>query len=660
MSQGPAYDALETARSFVARAPMFMSLLDLEGRVIEVSPLVAEAHLKPAGVPREAILGQRVGDMFPREAEAMADALARLIAGEGMVESERCVQTPGGDSASLRSQMSYWRDDEGRPVAVLCMHHDVGPEMRARAALAESEEQLRAIIENLPLQISLMEVESGQVSLMNRRMSENFAVYSGARPGADYRQTLDPARRAYVDRLIADAESGLTPQTEIAFEHGPCAGGVFNLRYVVFRDSRGRSQLLCVGEDVTELRRSAQALERAAAEADAANRAKSDFLANMSHEIRTPLNGVMGVAGALAQTALTPAQHEMVVLVETSAKTLEALLSDILDLARIEAGKMELREEPFDLAVSVNACGALFDAAAQGKGLDLTVDIAPGALGAYMGDAARLRQILSNLLGNAVKFTREGGVHLTVGARRDETTSVLTFAVRDTGIGFDAETKARLFSRFEQADGSITRRFGGSGLGLAISSSLAEAMGGRLEADATPGEGAVFTLTLELPRCASAFDYWVEVDEAELPPDPLHGLRVLLAEDHPVNRRVVELILGASGVDLTCVENGQEAVEAFQAQPFDLILMDMQMPVMDGLTAIREIRRIEAASGASPMQILVLTANAMPEHIRASAEAGADGHLSKPIEAQSLLKRMTEVAEGLQERTTPTVQALAS
>jgi CheY-like chemotaxis protein len=364
----------------------------------------------------------------------------------------------------------------------------------------------------------------------------------------------------------------------------------------------------------------------------------------MSHEIRTPLNGVMGVAGALAKTELSAQQAEMVSLIETSAKTLETLLSDILDLARIEAGKMEIRPEPFDLATSVNACSALFDAAAQAKGLDLSVEIAPAALGAYVGDAARIRQILSNLLGNAVKFTTVGGVTLTIDARRGETHSQLRFEVRDTGIGFDAETKARLFSRFEQADGSITRRFGGSGLGLSISRSLAEAMGGRLEAEAVPGEGAVFVLTLELPRCEGALDLWFDAAEPEPEADPLVGMRVLLAEDHPTNRRVVELILGAAGVDLTCVENGVEAVDAFRRSAFDLILMDMQMPLMDGLTAIGEIRRLEAASGQAPTPIHVLTANAMPEHISASIAAGADGHLSKPILAEALIERVAETA----------------
>ncbi|MDF2901953.1 MAG: hybrid sensor histidine kinase/response regulator, partial [Phenylobacterium sp.] len=347
-------------------------------------------------------------------------------------------------------------------------------------------------------------------------------------------------------------------------------------------------------------------------------------------------NGVMGIAGALARTSLTPPQAEMVELIETSAQTLEALLTDILDLARIEAGRLEIRPEPFDLVTSVNACAALFEASAQAKDLKLTVEIEPYAHGSFEGDGPRIRQILTNLVGNAVKFTSEGEVKLAVAARRDETTTHFTFTVSDTGIGFDEATRQRLFGRFQQADGSITRQYGGTGLGLAISRSLAEAMGGDLIAHATPGSGATFVLSLELPRRHGAVEMWGEHEAAEPEGAELDAMRVLLAEDHPTNRRVVELILGAAGVELIAVENGAEAVDEASRSHFDLILMDMQMPVMDGLTAIAAIRRRETKLGRRT-PIYTLTANAMPEHAEASVSAGADGHVTKPITAERLL-----------------------
>ncbi|CAN7455527.1 ATP-binding protein [Phenylobacterium sp. LjRoot219] len=645
MTEATSSGPTAAARRFVAGAPILLTLLGLDGRVLEFSPSFVRMYVEATDVRPQDVIGREVADILPEAAAAMRDILDRLLAGEPMVELERTLQLPSGHRISLRSQATLWRDEADQPFAALLVHQDMSAEVEAREARAESEAQLRAVVDNLPAQITLLDLEEERIAMLNAGVIKGAADHLGASVGRRYREVLPPERLAKLEHYIREAEAaGGVIETEQEYTDGPSQGRVARIKHIIFRDGRGRRQLLWIAEDVTELRESAKALQRAAEEAEAANRAKSEFLANMSHEIRTPLNGVMGVAGALAKTTLSAEQQEMVSLIETSAKTLETLLSDILDLARIEAGKMELRPEAFDLAASVNACTALFDAAAQAKGLDLEVAIAPGALGAYVGDAARLRQVLSNLLGNAVKFTASGRVRLKVDARRGETSSVLRFEVSDTGIGFDAETKARLFSRFEQADGSITRRFGGSGLGLSISRSLAEAMGGRLEADAEPGEGATFILTIELPRCVGAFDLWCEEAEPEATADPLLGMRVLLAEDHPTNRRVVELILGAAGVELTCVENGADAVDAFRDRAFDLILMDMQMPVMDGLTAIGEIRKLEYAVGADATPICVLTANAMPEHVSASLDAGADAHLSKPILADALLERVAEAA----------------
>jgi PAS domain S-box-containing protein len=640
-------DLMSVARLLVANAPMPVTLLDLGGRLVEASAAIIQ-QLVDVGLSREEFIGQPAGRFVAAGDQAVREVFQQLEDGQPTVELDRRVVLHDGRRHAVRVQASYLRNARGEPIAVMFLHQDVTAEVEAQTARRSTETQLRAVVDNIPSQIALVDLESGVVELMNASLAAAAAGPLGSLGGRRELATIRADRLELFREGVAAAEAaGGAWETEREIYDARRPGRWGRVKHILFDDASGRRQVLWIAEDITELRAAAEGLKRAAVEAEAANRAKSEFLANMSHEIRTPLNGVMGVAGALARTELSAAQREMVSLIETSAKTLETLLSDILDLARIEAGRMEIQPEPFDLACSVNACGALFDAAAQAKGLDLRVEIDPQAAGGYLGDAARIRQILCNLLSNAVKFTQAGEVALTVGWRDGEAGPELVFEVRDTGIGFDAETKARLFSRFEQADGSITRRFGGSGLGLSISRSLAEAMGGRLEGDAWPGKGSLFRLSLALPRCDAAVDAPAEASAAQTTPDPLAGMRVLLAEDHPTNRRVVELILGAAGVDLTCVENGADALEAFRQGDYDLILMDMQMPVMDGLTAIREIRRIEAADGLAPTLIHVLTANAMPEHATASLAAGADGHISKPIVAGDLLDRVAACAQAV-------------
>ena len=383
--------------------------------------------------------------------------------------------------------------------------------------------------------------------------------------------------------------------------------------------------------------RSAGHLRQARRIAEEASRSKSDFLANMSHEIRTPLNGVVAMADALARSDLGPREREMVDIVRSSSGTLERLLSDILDTAKIESGQITIEPAPFHLADVVRETAALWRPKAEAKGVALRIEIPPGAERLVHGDVVRIRQVLTNLVSNALKFTGEGEVRLSV---EDAADDHVRFTVSDTGVGFEPAQRARIFGRFHQADGSITRRFGGTGLGLAISRELAELMGGRLDCESEPGVGSRFWFEASLPP-ANADDIGpapvadVDVDEG--------SLRILLADDHPANRKVIEVLMSGVAADLVCVADGQEALEAFREGGFDLVLMDMQMPVMDGLTATAEIRAFETRQGWARTPVLMLTANAMADHIEAGRKAGADGHLAKPVTTATLFAAISRV-----------------
>ncbi|THD58568.1 ATP-binding protein [Phenylobacterium sp.] len=367
------------------------------------------------------------------------------------------------------------------------------------------------------------------------------------------------------------------------------------------------------------------------AQLERANTEKSRFLANMSHELRTPLNGVIAISETLAGQQSTPKGRELAELIVSSGRLLERVLTDILDFSKIEAGEITLARDEFDMERLVGGIAELHRASAQGKGLDFRWSVAPEAAGRYAGDTVRITQVLSNLLSNAVKFTEAGQVSLDVIGFGDE----VRFQVADTGIGFDAETGQRLFRRFEQADASIRRRFGGTGLGLAISRSLIELMGGRIVVKSTPGQGSVFSVYAPLERLAGEA---AETEAEEAYDLDIAGCRVLVAEDHPTNQKVVELILESVGVSPVIIENGQLALDRLKAERFDVVLMDMQMPELDGLSATVLLREWERETGTPRTPVIMLTANALDEHIRSSHDAGADLHLSKPIHAQALIE----------------------
>jgi PAS domain S-box-containing protein len=401
--------------------------------------------------------------------------------------------------------------------------------------------------------------------------------------------------------------------------------------------SHGRPLITTTIRDISERMARSSLLLKAKMEAEAANVAKSAFIANISHEIRTPLNGVVGVVDLLAATANTPKQIELIEIIRRSASQLQQLLGDVLDIARIESGRLALAEEEVSIVDLVSAVGDLSAIKARDKGLQFSVDIAPAARKFVSADPVRLKQILTNLVSNAVKFTEKGFVRITVSASDGR----FRFEVQDSGIGFSEQERQVIFSRFEQAQNSISHRFGGAGLGLAICRDLVAAMGGSIDCSSRSGEGATFWF--EVPLTAAASDSAVDDDEAQ--ESGMGALRVLLADDNATNRRVAELILGSVGADVRSVENGAEACEAFEAGAFDIVLMDMMMPVMDGVDAVAAIRALEAERRAVRTPVVMLTANTLPEHLARSLGAGADLHVPKPITAAALLAAISSALD---------------
>jgi signal transduction histidine kinase/CheY-like chemotaxis protein len=379
--------------------------------------------------------------------------------------------------------------------------------------------------------------------------------------------------------------------------------------------------------------------ERVAREASLA---KSNFLATMGHELRTPLNGMLGMAQAMAVSgSLTDTQREQLKVIRRSGESLSAVLNDLLDLSKIEAGELELEIVEFDLEHLARGSMAIFSHQAERKGLAVNFNIEERAKGRYRGDSARVRQVLYNLFSNAVKFTEAGAVAFSVS--RDAGAIILR--VDDTGVGIAQENLERLFDSFFQADASNTRRYAGAGLGLTICQELVALMGGRIVAESAPGEGSTFTVTLPLERIGDVVRAPAPVDKPASPDEPA-AIRVLAAEDNEVNQLVLKTLLGQAGVTPTVVANGALALAAWERETWDIVLMDIQMPEMDGVQATREIRRREAETGRARTPILAVTANAMVHQVAAYQAAGMDGVVPKPIELSRLFAAMEAALNG--------------
>jgi PAS domain S-box-containing protein len=536
----------------------------------------------------------------------------------------------------------YWVDAtivpllgvDGLPEQYIGIRTDITVRKTMEATLAEQLRFVEVLLEATPTAIYLKD-RQGRYVRFNKAFEKLFGVTRGQWIG----KTVFDLMPDEAEALTAKDQElfcGRDIQTyEAAFTNrvtGETREGLY--WKAPLTDARGEvSGLVGTILDITDKNRIEQELRDAKRSAEAASQAKSDFLANMSHEIRTPMNGVIGMTDLALDLVHNPTQREYLRIVKSSAQSLMVILNDVLDFSKIEAGKLTIEAVPFALSQTIEETLKTLRSRASQKGLVLDSSLQPGLPSDVVGDPVRLGQVLTNLCDNAIKFTGHGGVYVSVGAALAVGGAhMLQFDVRDTGIGIPPEKQQGVFAAFSQADTSTTRRFGGTGLGLTICARLVELMGGRIWVDSVEGQGSTFHFTLQV-QAAQGVARTSPTDASDAP-EPARTLQVLLVEDHPINQMLATTLLKKWGHSVVLAKNGQEAVNLFGTQDWDIVLMDMQMPVMGGLEATRLIRAAERLGRHTP--ILAMTANAMEADRQACMAAGMDDHLAKPFNAQSL------------------------
>ncbi len=578
---------------------------------------------------------------FGERVEPGFDAFVTIARREQSETREWTYIRKDGHRLTVSLTVTALRNPIGTLVGFLGVAIDVTAQRQAEAARREHLDRLEKISRHLPGVVYQYQVFPDGRSAFPWSSEAMRSIY-GHEPEAlrhDASQVYSRIHPDDLDRVqqsIATSAQQLTPWTD---EYRVRVGD--SLRWVHGNATPERGpdgSVLWHGyiSDITERKTFEEALVVAREQAIEASRVKSEFLANMSHEIRTPLNGILGLTELLLDSGLEPQERHLLGAIRTSGETLLTLINDILDLSKVESGKLQLETVPFAPSELVERVMQVVGVRAKEKGLSLTVELERSVPPRVLGDPTRVQQVVTNLVSNAVKFTEKGSVRIVV--RRAESKG-LTVDVHDTGIGIAADKLDALFEAFSQVDGSITRRYGGTGLGLTISKRLAEQMGGRLSVVSREGVGSTFTVTLPLPPAEAGSPRALEVES----PRPARALKVLVAEDNAINALVVRSLLERDGHEVTIVASGLEAVQASAQPGWDLVLMDMQMPVLDGLEATRRIRERERASGTR-VPIYALTANAMKGDLERCTDAGMDDYLTKPVNLAVLRQRLAAVA----------------
>ncbi|WP_434632911.1 PAS domain S-box protein [Chromobacterium sp. CV08] len=596
---------------------------------------------------------RRRGLRFWRGDDNDPATLARLdhaIANAEPVSALLCNQRKDGSRFWNNLALTPIFDHHGLLTHFVAEQHDISAQVEASESVRSNEQSWREALESTGMGVFEYDVQSGAMQL-----SPGWLAQLGYLPDAingsasQWNALIHPddvaSRNQGLRALLADQAPFVETRYRVRKRNGLYCW-VLNKSAVIERDAAGQPRRVRGTLSDISLQKEAEAflvdqqarlsqlvaertndLERALHEAHSADRLKDEFIANMSHEIRTPMNAIIGFADLALHTGLDEQQRDYLQKVHEAARSLLGIINDILDFSKYRSGRFTLDVHPFRLEDICRQALSLIEPLADQKRLRLRADWPSGFHGAVLGDALRLKQVLTNLLSNAVKFTENGYVSLEAGFLEEtEQAVVCRFVIRDSGIGMDEETLANLFNQFMQADASTTRRFGGTGLGLAISRQLVEAMRGAIRVESQVGQGSAFTIDLPLPRAG----------EEDCPPQQvavgdisLRGRRVLLVEDNAFNREYAHELLSEAGAEIDEAADGQQALDAAARRDYDLVLMDMQMPVMDGLEATRRIR---ALPGRQRLPIVAMTASARSEDRRQALAAGMDDYLSKPID----------------------------
>jgi two-component system sensor histidine kinase/response regulator len=632
----------------------FRTLIDsLEDGYFEVDlkgmfTLVNDAYCRMTGWPREALLGQSFKELVRGEDQAKATIQAYkqvYKTGEPLRAFEHRLVRRDGSTRAVEDTVSLKRDSRGQPIGFVGIRRDCTERHDAAERLKLSEERYRLILDSIEdgyFEIDLS--RKGRYVFVNDAFCRTAGFTRDELIGQSYVKFFDPDTAA----LLYDAyhKVYLTGESLKALAYG-VVGKDGSTRYVeesvsLRKDASGAVVgFMGIRRDVTARTVAEREIANAKEAAEAANRAKSEFLANMSHEIRTPMNGIIGMTELALDTELTPYQVDCLATVRSSAESLLTILNDILDFSKIESGKLDLEQVPFSLDDTINDTVRPLAVRAHQKGLELITDIRTDLAEVFVGDPVRLRQILTNLVGNAIKFTEHGHVMLVVGeSARDAGRVTLRFAVSDTGLGIAKDKHQTIFEAFRQADGSTTRRFGGTGLGLAISSTLVRMMGGEIAITSAPGEGSTFEFSATFPLAAAA--------SVSIRPARLTNVRALIVDDNAVNRGIFEGQLLRWGMQPVSVDSGEAAIRALTAAaakgtPFQVVLLDAQMPDLDGFDVAARVAAEPVLAGTT---ILMLTSGGRYGDSMRCRELGITTYLTKPVKQADLFDGICRALDG--------------